>query len=70
MYENTYIIADFWSKYPKIYDLCGYLIHHLCISVTKLGFLYISGKASITLTSPNASIVIYYKHHSFLVYFS
>ena len=42
--ENSDIIADFWSKYPKIYDLCEYLIHHLCISVTKPGFLYILAK--------------------------
>ena len=44
MYENTDIIADFWSKYPKMYDLCEYQIHNLCISVTKPSFLYILAK--------------------------
>ena len=70
MYENTDIIADFWSKYPKMYDLCDYLTHNLCISVTKPGFLYILAKHQLLLTSPNAPIVIYYKNHPFLAYFA
>ena len=40
-YENTHIIADFWTKYHNIYDFCEYLLHHLCISVTKPGVQYI-----------------------------
>ena len=43
-YENTHIIADFWTKYPKIYDLCEYLLRHLCISFTKHGVQFIFAK--------------------------
>ena len=63
-YENTHIIANFWTKYPKIDDLSEYLLHHLCISVTKPGVQYFC-KALITLTSPNALIGIYYKNTRF-----
>ena len=41
---NTHIVANFTLKYPKIYDLCEYLLHHICISVTKPGVQYIFAK--------------------------
>ena len=42
--ENTHVIANLTLKYPKIFDLCEYLLHHLCISVTKPGVQYILAK--------------------------